>query len=241
MRYLFVLLAAFSLLAPGVIEAQEAPAVEPGTRVGIVLAGQSRSIWSRPQVLQGTVTALHADSISLRLDAEATTVTVGTASIARLEVSRGVPSRLESAVWSGALLGVQGMSLWPAVRDGALNNSDSWSRDVLVGAAVGATIGVIVGALEPREQWRRARKGPAAGEFTVPERLPSPRVAVGGGLALVGAGETSGAGRHLQAAFFTCGASFCTAAPRGVGARSTANGWPTSIATGDLTRPVSMG
>ncbi len=173
--------------------------MEPGTRVRVVLARGSRSIWSRPQILQGTVTSLNADSISLRLDAGAGPVTLATASIARLEVSRGVPSRLESAAWSGAVLGVQGISLWPAVRDRDLNNSDSWSRDVLVGAAVGATIGVIVGALEPREQWRRARKGPAPGEFTLPEPIPSPRIAVGGGAALLDEGRGSGAGQHIQA------------------------------------------
>jgi hypothetical protein len=197
MRYLLVLLATLFLLAPAAAVGQTTPAVEPGTRVSITLASQSRSIWSQPQVLQGTVTALNADSISLRLDAEASTVTVATASIAQMAVSRGVPSRLESAVWAGAVLGLQGVSLWPAVRD--LNNSDMWRRDVLVGAAVGATIGAIVGALEPREQWRRARKGPAPGEFTLPEPSPSPRIALGGGAALLDEGRVSGASQHIQA------------------------------------------
>jgi hypothetical protein len=197
MHYVLVLLVTLFLLAPAAAAGQGAATLEPGTRVLVVLARQSSSLWSRPQMLQGTVTALNVDSISLRLDAEASTVTVATASIAQMAVSRGVPSRLESAVWQGAVLGLQGVSLWPAVRD--LNNSDSWSRDVLVGAAVGATIGAIVGALEPREQWRRARKGPEPGEFTVPEPTPKPRVALGGGMALLGAGEISGVGQHVQA------------------------------------------
>jgi hypothetical protein len=70
---------------------------------------------------------------------------------------------------------------------------------MLVGAAVGATIGVIVGALDPEERWRRARKGPAPGEFTIPEPIPSPRVALGGGMAVLGAGEIAGVGQHAQA------------------------------------------
>jgi hypothetical protein len=199
MQYVLVLFIALFLHAPAPAVGQEALAVEPGTRVRVVLARGSRSIWSRPQILQGTVTALNADSISLRLDAGAGPVTLATASIAQLEVSRGVPSRLESAVWQGAVLGRQGAVYWPILTEKDRGSSDSWDRDMLVGAAVGTAIGVVVGALDPAERWRIARKGPAPGEFTIPEPVPSPRIALGGGVAMLDEGRVSGVGQHVQA------------------------------------------
>ena len=198
-RVLLRLLLLLCVLAPPSLAAQQADPLTPGTRVRVILARGSRSIWSRPQILQGTVTAVSADSLSLRLDAEAGPVTLATASVAKLEVSQGIPSRLESAVWQGAVIGLQGATTWPAVRDRNFDNSDSWERDVLVGAAVGAAVGVVLGALNPAERWRRARKGPAPGEFTIPRPVPGPRIAVGGGLALLDEGRGSGAGQHLQA------------------------------------------
>lgn len=209
MRYLFVLLVALFLLAPAVVMTQTAPAVEPGTRVRVVLARGSRSMWSPPQVLQGTVTAVSADSISLRLDAGASPVTLATASIVRLEVSRGMSSRMENAVWQGAVHAATGATYWPLLDRDRDRSSESWTRDVLVGSAVGAAIGAVVGALHPQERWQRARKGPAPGEFTIPEPIPSPRIAVGGGLALLGVEQVSGVGQHVQATVrLTPGASF---------------------------------
>lgn len=198
MRHLLVLCINLFLLAPAAAVGQTTPAVEPGTRVLVVLARQSRSMWRPPQVLQGTVTAIRADSLTLELDAAAAPVTIAADSVARLYVSRGVPSRLESAVWQGALYGWQGAAYWPMLRDLDRSASGAQDRHVLVGAVVGATIGAVAGALSPREAWQPARKGPAPGEFTLPEPILSPRVALGGGLALVDAGKTSGVGQHVQ-------------------------------------------
>ena len=197
-RLLPLLLALLSA-APLSLAAQQDIQLEPGTRVRITLAREGRSIWSRAQVLQGTLTAESTDSLSLELDLGISPVSVAKASIARLEVSRGESSRWESAVWRAATYAGTGAAYWQLLDDDRSDDSDSWARGILLGSAAGAAVGAVLGALNPQEQWQRAKRGPETGDFTVPEPARIARIAVGGGLAAVGGDQLSGVGRHIQA------------------------------------------
>ena len=197
MRRLLIPLVTLLLLAPVSVVGQTTPAVEPGSRVRIVLARQARSAWSPRQVIQGTVTALSRDSLTLRLDAAAAPVTLATTSIARLEVSHGVPSATRSAVLQGVLGAGAGAVYWPTIDN---QRSGSSSKAVLIGAAVGAATGALTGALFPQEQWQRVQWPTRPGVERVTQNMPTaPRVSFGGGMIVTHADGINGVGQHVQA------------------------------------------
>ena len=156
-------LAAFLLLAlPLSAPAQEAAPLSPGTRVRLSLERQSQPKGLAPSpALQGALTAVGPDSVTLRLHPGATPVSVAVHAIRRIEVSRGVPSRLESALRQAVLLGALGAVEFPLL-DRNERSFGSTGEAALAGAAIGAAAGAISGALFPRERWRRVRLPEAA-------------------------------------------------------------------------------
>jgi hypothetical protein len=148
--------------APERAIAQDVPTVLGGARVRIWLPEahlQERGPWRR-QLLRGSVVSTTTDTLRLSVPGTIGELAIPRASITRIDISRGRPSRAASAVEraiSGAIVGAisQGIrndpygSEWPAY-------SRDW-RAAEEGAKWGAAFGAIVGMAFPTERWRRVR------------------------------------------------------------------------------------
>lgn len=153
LRFAALLLLGF----PAAAFAQEAAPVPPGARVRIALERPSGPAGLTPlPALQGTVTSAGPDSLTLLLHPGATPVTVSLDAVRRVEISRGVPSRLESAFRKALLWGALGAVEFPLL-DRDERSFGSTREAALTGAAVGVVAGAAFGALLPRERWRRIR------------------------------------------------------------------------------------
>ena len=135
--------------------AQRMPA--EGARVRVHLAEAAGVESTDADVLRGTLVTLTHDSVLLRLHPAAAATAIARSAIERMDVSRGVPSRFESAlrnVPGSAVVGVLERLLFRAIGVDALEDEELW-ESALIGAAGGAVIGAIVGAVAPRERWER--------------------------------------------------------------------------------------
>jgi hypothetical protein len=135
--------------------------IAPQTRVRITLAPQ-RDVEGRedPQVLRGTLLSMTADSMTLQVHPAATPVTVARTAVRRIDVSRGVPSRVASAAiggLGGAALGSLALMQDANVTAAGDTAHGSVTKRALAGAAIGGAIGIVSGALYPHERWRRVR------------------------------------------------------------------------------------
>ena len=149
---------------PGLANAQFPDPVQSGTRIRVWVPepySQDRGPWRR-QLLRGTVASLTPDTLRLSVPGTDGTLAVARASIRRLDVSRGRPSRPASAIeraFAGAIVGAISTALdndpngtrWP-------NYSRGW-RAAGEGAKWGAAFGAVVGFVLPTERWRRVRLG----------------------------------------------------------------------------------
>ena len=156
---LVTLLAAVS---PAVASAQFPERVQSGTRVRVWIPEsymQKQGPWRRQQ-LRGTVASVTQDTLHLSVPGTNGTLAVARQSIRRLDISRGRPSRVASAVeraFSGAIIGAISVALdndphgseWP-------HYSRDW-RAAEEGAKWGAAIGAAVGFILPTERWGRVR------------------------------------------------------------------------------------
>ena len=95
-------------------------------------------------LLRGTLLAVTADSITLRVHEATSPISIAASGVRRIDVSRGV-SRTHSAIKSGLL----GSLVWwsHSYRDDA----DS----PLLWAAGGFVLGATFGAIFPEERWKR--------------------------------------------------------------------------------------
>ena len=158
-------LTALLVLVPGRVHAQLAEPVQNGVRVRVWIPEawlQEQGPWRRQQ-LRGTVASLTPDTLHLSVPGTDGTLAVARESIRRLDISRGRPSRVASAVeraFAGAIVGAISVALrndphgseWP-------NYSSDW-RAAGEGAKWGAAFGAVVGLLMPTERWRRVRLSP---------------------------------------------------------------------------------
>ncbi len=150
----------------GTGRAQVSDPVHPGVRVRVWVPEpwlqEDQSPWRR-QLLRGTVSSITADSLRLAVPGTEGTLSVARSSITRLDVSRGKPSRVASAIeraFGGAIVGAISVALnndpngsrWP-------NYSRDW-RAAEEGAKWGAAFGAALGLILPTERWRRVRVGP---------------------------------------------------------------------------------
>ena len=147
---------------PEPAHAQFPERVQPGARVRVWLPEpylQDQGPWRRQQ-LRGTVESMTPDTLRVSVPGAGGTLAVARPSIRRLDVSRGRPSRVASAVeraFAGAIVGAITVALdndphgsrWP-------NYSRDW-RAAEEGAKWGAAFGAVMGAILPTERWRRVR------------------------------------------------------------------------------------
>ena len=135
--------------------------IQPGTRVDVLVRDTSRQVWVVPpqQSIRGTVTALAGDTLRLRVPHTSGTLAISRADVRHLRRSLGVPNRGESAargLVGGAVLGaLYGLILRSTERSdwGERTTGDA----ALLGAGIGAGIGVVTGAIFPTERWKRVK------------------------------------------------------------------------------------
>jgi hypothetical protein len=161
MRRHTMLLAVLAFL-PAIAAAQFPDRVQNGVRVRVWVPEpymQEQGPWRRQQ-LRGTVADVEADTLRLAVPGTDGTLAVPRASIRRLDVSKGRPSRAASAFERAvgfAIVGAISVALdndprnteWPHYRR-------DW-RAAEEGAKWGAALGAVVGFALPTERWRRVR------------------------------------------------------------------------------------
>jgi hypothetical protein len=156
----FFLATSLILVVARPLVAQFPTNVAVGTRVRVVIADSLRQTWApSTQWLRGDVAALSRDTLYLRMPGTEAPLPIRQSAIRRLDRSLGVPSRPEGAV-RGAIAG----AFWGAIFLGLVQYADDGSggsrafwEDVGEGAAYGAGIGFVMGAIFPTERWRRIR------------------------------------------------------------------------------------
>ena len=153
---------AFLSLVPAIAAAQFPERVQTGVRVRVWIPEpymQRNGPWKR-QLLRGTVSAVENDLLHVTIPGADGTLAIPRASIRRLEVSRGAPSRAISAFERAVTLGLFS-ALWTAIYNDP--DDDDWRsydtdwRAAGHGAIVGAASGAVIGFLIPTERWRRVR------------------------------------------------------------------------------------
>lgn len=151
-----------AMLLAGVFQYAEAqwPAnITPGARVQVRLPEvQYQLAGPRGQLIRGRIAGLTRDTLYLSVTDSLGPLPIPRQMIARLQLSRGVPSRLGSALRSG-LIAAAVTSLISI----GLNELDdepertSAGTAALIGAGVGLAAGGITGALFPTERWKRVK------------------------------------------------------------------------------------
>lgn len=148
---------ALLLLTASAAAAQFPSGVVPGVRVRVAVPDTARQspLVPRQQLLFGTVVRATADSLHLALPGLGGVVAVPHGQLRALSVSRGVPSRGQSAVREGVRWAVLGALVFAVsdTRDAAVGRN---ARErAAYGAGFGLGVGAIVGAVWPSERWRR--------------------------------------------------------------------------------------
>lgn len=153
----FTLLALFTVFGASVGSAQTlSPPVGERVRVRVDDLHRQGDMLPRSMELRGTLTALDSSALFIEIAPGGGSITVPRPSIRSFAISKGVPSRLESAVRRGAAWTLMGALLGFGFRDFPDRGSRTpWQDAVIVGAGTGAITGVFMGALSPYERWRR--------------------------------------------------------------------------------------
>jgi hypothetical protein len=147
---------------PRALGAQFPAEVQVGARVRLWLPEAHRQAEgpARRQLLRGTIDALSGDTLRLAVPGAVGALAIPRASVRRLEVSRGRPSRPVSAAERAVGGAIGGAVSWALLNDprrtGGPHYRTDW-RAAGVGAAWGAGIGALTGLLFPYERWRRVR------------------------------------------------------------------------------------
>ncbi|HET6228849.1 MAG TPA: hypothetical protein VFE05_02155 [Longimicrobiaceae bacterium] len=152
-------LLALALLAAAPVRAQMPGAVAPGARIRVWLTPLPRKVEGSavPQQLRGSLVSLTADSITVRIHPQSAPVTLARRGVWRIDVSHGVPSRVESAARAGLGGAVVGAFYAPII-DYDRRYFRNTGEAAWKGAAYGAAYGAALGAIFPRERWRRVRR-----------------------------------------------------------------------------------
>ena len=149
-------------LLPGVANAQFPEAVRSGIRIRVWVPEpymQEQGPWRRQQ-LRGTVASLTPDTLHVSVPGTEGTLAVARQSIRRLDISRGRPSRVASAVeraFAGAIVGAITAVLQNDPRGSEWPHYSREWRAAEEGAKWGAAIGAAIGFILPTERWRRVR------------------------------------------------------------------------------------
>jgi len=163
------LVPALVMICPGVLAAQQLPAVHPGMRVRLTFAPDAGT--DRTTRVVGTLMRLGPDSVAVYDQERLAVVAAALGAAQRLEASRGRHSR----AGRGALLGLAagaaagiGSGLIVCAAEACTSSGGDWGGIVigvlgLGGALAGTGIGALVGAMIRSERWE-----------TVPLGLPGP-------------------------------------------------------------------
>ncbi|MEX2177083.1 MAG: hypothetical protein WD801_00135 [Gemmatimonadaceae bacterium] len=158
----FLLALALTSLVPTPAHAQFTERVQTGARVRVWIPEaylQEQGPWRRLQ-LRATLAGMSDDTLHLTVPGTLGALAVPRSAIRRLDVSKGPPSRVESAVERAI-----GFALAGAISAAVSNDpaSTEWPhynrtwRAAEVGAKFGAALGAVVGFVLPTERWRRVR------------------------------------------------------------------------------------
>jgi hypothetical protein len=160
------LLASWMIVALGMLaaaqslEAQWPAEIVPGARVRARLPErQYQQGNQRGHLLRGRVSRLSADTLYLAITDSVGPLAIPRQLIQRLDYSRGVPSRLSSALTRGLVGGAvlaATLALWNELDE---DSGTSTGDAALIGAAVGFGTGAIVGAIFPIERWKSVKLG----------------------------------------------------------------------------------
>jgi hypothetical protein len=143
------------------LAAQWPAGLAPGDRVRARLPEAEYQIAGpRGHELRGRITALSPDTLYLAVTDSLGPLAIPRRLVQRLDVSRGVPSRGLSALQRGAVSGVTG-ALTGLIAFGIDDEPDGVDAETaaLVWGGVGVVMGGVIGALYPRERWKRVRLG----------------------------------------------------------------------------------
>jgi hypothetical protein len=150
-------------------------AVEPGSRVRLILQPDRIGEHGPRQELRGTVTRITADSVEIRLHRYVDPVAVPAGWIAAMWVSEGPASSWQAArsgFGSGAALGA-GLGAVVGAEVAGTTDEPFFRAVLLRAGAYGLSLGAttaIVRAVQPGERWRRVpvrpRVGLASSAFT---------------------------------------------------------------------------
>lgn len=144
------------LALPTGLTAQTGTPLVPETRVRVILPSAKPTAFGigRAQPLVGTVASMRGDTLVLRRDRTPTTAVVPLASVARIEVSRGVEPRGISLLKGAATGALDGMLVAPLAylpRD--CEGMACFAETAAISAGIGALAGGILGVASPRERW----------------------------------------------------------------------------------------
>jgi hypothetical protein len=141
------------------VSAQWPSGVTSGARVQVRLPEvQYQFAGTRGQLLRGRIANLTPDTLYLSVTDSLGPLPIPRRIIERLQLSRGVPSRLGNALRSG-LISAAGTALISVALnevEDEPNRTDAGTA-ALIGAGVGFTVGGILGAVFPTERWKRVR------------------------------------------------------------------------------------
>jgi hypothetical protein len=143
----------------GDLAAQWPRSLAPGDRVRVRLPeAQYQLDGSRAHLIRGRITGLVPDTLYLAVTDSVGPLVIPRSLVQRLDISRGAPSRGVSALQRGLIFGVAN-ALAALVAFGINDEPDGIdSRDAaLVWGGSGLVIGGVLGALYPRERWKRVQ------------------------------------------------------------------------------------
>lgn len=145
------------------LAARSIDALEPGTRVRVLVPEQERQANNQHvgHALRGTLVRLTSDTLYLAVTDSLGPLAIPRRLVQRLDQSRGVPSAAASALRRGLATGVGGAVAGLLV---AASDTPQHPRDdaewALIGGAAGFALGATWGALFPIERWRRVQLAP---------------------------------------------------------------------------------
>jgi hypothetical protein len=131
--------------------------VAPGARVRLRLPEvQYQETVRRGHLLRGRVTALTPDTLYLAITDSVGPLAVPRPLIQRLDLSRGVPSRGANALRQGLISGALSALMLVLINETGSRTSE-WDTGeaALIGGGIGFATGAILGAIFPRERWKR--------------------------------------------------------------------------------------
>jgi hypothetical protein len=157
-RWIMVALVALPSLATA---QRDFVTIGSGTRVRVAIPDSARQGWGVPRELwlRGTVTGVSGDTMRIRIPSTGGVLAIARADMRRLDRSLGVPSRGASAAQGligGAAFGALGGLLLSWTGIGEFDDRSAGESSLIVGG-IGAATGLMFGALQPVERWRRIR------------------------------------------------------------------------------------